>query len=138
MRPKETREVVDMIKRIENGGGGGGGETNIEILKLNTALEGTYPIEVTVEDEEDIEKLNAIMNSFVQSQQMPPLFFERAAFNSSEDAFVSVAPLAEIDLNNGVFMLSYVCCTNQYMPIDYYTIAFGENEWHIVVANHEE
>lgn len=164
MRLKDTKTVKAMIDRMNAQGGtevvanpelvGDEAElTGLEVagtkykvegsgvpsmLELNTVLTGTLPIDETIEDAEDIAKLEAIKTDFTQNQKMPPLFFKAGAFNSSEDASFKVAPLSEVDWNSGEYTMTYVCSTDPYTDLIYYVIYTDNGDWKIGEVNHEE
>ena len=116
-------------------GGGGEGGSEVEYLVLNTNLDGTLPLDVTITDTDDAAMLNAIKTDVKSDTKLPPLFFKRGASNSDTDAFYSFAVLSEVDLYDDVLTLTYVNPGNGSQDGLYYTITEDNGDWIINMKN---
>lgn len=111
MRIKETRDVAHMIERFEAQEGGG---SVPDMLELNTTLSGTWPVTATIEDEEDIAKLNAIASAYGTEGKLPPLYYKSESVEEGDSSCL-ILNLSEIEVNTES---SYILYTRTFLSLD--------------------
>lgn len=128
---KKGETVVNMIDNIAENYTGGGESGGASVLKLNTEFTGTPPIELDIEDTEDIAKLDAIYQDYTTNGKLPPMFIQARTSNRYE-----IATLTVISTNGEIVMFRYNCSNSEY--IGTYVFAKALNAWHVLYSTGQE
>lgn len=155
MRIKEVRDVAAMIKRLKSEGGDVSIATEINasstnddaagakavydfvnsgkqdnMWQLNTDFVGSFPIEVTIVDEEDLANLEAMKAAFEADGTLPPLLLKMGVFNDENKIFY-IFTLNFIDATPGYITFSYGRVMDDPGAVNVETIQFlkEENTW---------
>lgn len=120
---EENETIVGMIDKIAENYSGGGSGGGADVLKLNTEFTGTLPIELEIEDTEDIEKLNAINQDYITNGKLPPMFIQTGTSERYE-----IATLTRITTNEGAAIYRYNCSNSEYNG--QYVFGKVNNIWH--------
>ena len=150
MRIKEVRDVAAMIKRLKAEGGSTPLATEINASSTNddaagakavydfvnegkqsnmwqvhTTFEGELPIELSIENEEDLANLNAFEEAFLADGSLPPLFMKGGSFGEEEKIW-SIFTLSQIEANPEFTYICYSSANRIVGGVDVSYIAFGK------------
>lgn len=127
----ENETIVGMIDKITDNYSGGGENGGASVLKLNTEFVGTLPIQLEVEDTEDIENLNAINQDYLTNGKLPPMFIQIEQGDQYE-----IATLTKVSTNESGVILQYNCSTSEYNG--QYVFGKLNNVWHAMYSTGHE